>query len=191
MSANNDIRKAIGELTRDKAPVYSVVCSVTNISEVEMTCDCTPLDGSAELLDVRLQAQVENGWALIPKDGSIVTVTMLNQTAGFVSQVSEIDKIVGYVDSGNRFVFSTSGFIWNDGTFGGMAKTGVIATKLNTQETAENALKIIISAILSAGSSSPATPVTNGTLAAFFTGYNVVPIVPTTQAEISDNKVKH
>lgn len=191
MGANEEIRKAVKELSKTNDSVYSVVCEVSNVSEVDMTCDCTPLDGSAELLEVRLQAQLEDGWVLVPKEGSVVTVTTLNQTTGFVSQVSEIDKVIGYIDSNNRFEFNSTAWTWNGGTFGGIGKTGVIASKLNVQETAENALKVIIAAIISAGTSSPGTPVTNGTLAAFFTGYNVAPIVPTTQAEISDNKVKH
>ena len=38
---------------------------------------------------------------------------------------------------------------------------------------------------------SPTTPVTNATLAGFFTPYPVIPIVQTVRADVEDTKVKH
>lgn len=148
-----------------------------------MTCDCTPLDGSAELLDVRLQAQVENGWALIPKDGSIVTVTMINQFTGFVSQVSEIDKVVGYVDSGNKFEFSDAGFVWNDGTNGGLIKLSVLITQLNTLSTRDTTLKTAITALMAGYA-----PIDGGVALAAFNAVVLTPIVTST---MENTKIKH
>lgn len=183
MSATEDIKKAIKELSKTNDAIYSVVCEVSNVSEVDMTCDCTPLDGSAELLEVRLQAQLEDGWVLVPKEGSVVTVTMLNQTTGFVSQVSEIDKIIGYINAGNKFEFSSDGFVWNDGTNGGLIKLPVLITQLNTLSTRDLTLKTAITALMAGYA-----PIDGGVALAAFNAVVLPPIVTNT---MENTKIKH
>jgi hypothetical protein len=84
-----------------------------------------------------------------------------------------------------------TGFVFNDGNFGGMAKTGVVATRLNLIETVVNQLITAVIAINAAGTSLPATPVTNATLQAFLAPILPNPLVLTTQIQISDNLIKH
>lgn len=155
------------------------------------TVEAILAESSVTIEGVHLSVERNDGFIQIPAVDSTVLVAQTPDNECYVIGFSDIDKVICVIDSTNKYEFSTDGFIWNGGLFGGMAKTGVIATKLNTLEALENAMKVIISAILTAGSGSPGTPVTNGSLAAYFNAYNVTPIVPTTQAEISDNKVKH
>lgn len=92
MSDKNTLRDALRDLTKPAESYYSVVCTVSDVTDE--TCNCSPVNGDADILDVRLQADVKTGILIKPKDGSIVVVTMLNKHTGFVSMFSEVDSIV-------------------------------------------------------------------------------------------------
>jgi phage baseplate assembly protein V len=82
--------------------------------------------------------------------------------------------------------------VWLNGNAnGGIPKVVPLVSKIAALQTAENAFKTIISAILAAGTGSPGTPVTNATLAAYFTTYNVVPIVVTTVPDLENPNAQH
>lgn len=185
------IQKLAGTFDRDFVSIF--LANVDDVSASDRTIKVTPISGgsSAQISNVLISPEANDGVLMIPAIDSTVLIGTSVKNKYYVLMFSDVDKVICNIDANNYYEFSSSGFIWNGGAFGGIGKTGVIASKLNVQEAAENALKIIISAILSAGASSPGTPVTNGTLAAFFAGYNVVPITPTTQVEISDDKIKH
>ncbi len=75
------------------SPYNSKVGKVVAIDTDKRTCDVEPIDGTAVIFDVRLQAFLNNteGVVLFPKKGSMVVVTLLSIETGFVSQTSEID----------------------------------------------------------------------------------------------------
>jgi hypothetical protein len=185
------IQQAAGTFNKDI--VSLVVCTVNSVDEDAFTCDCTPISGVAatQIPKVKLSAEANDGFSLIPKVDSTVVVANSTRNSYYVFMYSDIQKVKCYIDSSNYFEFDATSFRFNDGAHGGIAKTRVIELKLNALETQVNALKAVIAAILSAGSSSPGTSVTNGSLAAYFTGYNVTPITLTTQAELSNNKITH
>jgi hypothetical protein len=79
----------------------------------------------------------------------------------------------------------------NGNDFKGLVKVDVNLKKINALENEINSLKAIISAIITAATVSSTTPVTNGTLAAYFTTYDIIPIIPTTLLELQNDKVKH
>jgi hypothetical protein len=174
MSDKAKIRESIRRLTEKNEDAYSVVCRVDSIDLTEGTCYCIPVNGDPDIQGVRLQAKKQTGFLIKPTIDSEVVVSFLSDSSAFISQYSTFTEMQ-----------------LNGDANGGIAKTAVVRTKLNTLEAQENALKVIVAAIIAAGASSPSTPVTNGTLAAYFTTFNVTAIVPTTQAEISSTTVKH
>lgn len=98
----------IAELLREllPAPAVNLVCKVRAVHE--LSCDCDPVNGDTEILDVRLVANgSEDRFVLIPKEGSDVVVTMLNNEDAFVSMVSEVDKF--YFKNGDTEVDLSAG----------------------------------------------------------------------------------
>lgn len=92
MNEITDIKDAIRRIN-PQTNNYSVVCNVSDIDTAKCVCNCTPIDGSAVLVNVRLNASDKDGFKLIPKDGSTVLVTLINKTTGYVAMVSEVDEI--------------------------------------------------------------------------------------------------
>ena len=84
------IRDTIIEIVSEDLQVYSVVGTVTNISGG--FADIEPLDGSAELQDVRIIADDSATFKATPKVGSVVICTFLDNDNAFISQLSEVDK---------------------------------------------------------------------------------------------------
>ena len=120
MSLNDDIKKAIQTLAGE-VDINTVVCKVSNIDTTKNTCTCTPIDGTAEILGVRLMAESSKGFLIIPKNNSIVIVNMINSFTGYVSMFSEVDKI--YL---------------NGDTHSGLVKIDDLVNKLNALENLVN-----------------------------------------------------
>lgn len=90
-----NIREAIRALN-DMTIVYSIQGTVIEVDEAQRTCTVRPVNGDADLYDVRLQATpgVNNvGMLAIPKVNSFVIVTMLNEATGIVSMFSEVERV--------------------------------------------------------------------------------------------------
>lgn len=133
--------------------LYSVVGKCKNISESDRTCDVEPLDGSAEILGVRLQASISShkGVVFIPKDKSEVLVTFINKDTGFVSVYSEIAKVVGVLeDDGEvdlkvkdtRLQMNKDGIVLNGGQLEGLPVLAKVVDRLNLIEKDINKAKL-------------------------------------------------
>lgn len=182
MSINSDIKTGVRELVGDQR-IYSVACLVDNINTTDMTCDCEPLDGSADFLGVKIMPQAGNGWTLIPKDQSTVYVTQLNSATGFLSGVSEIDKVIIYIDASNKLEIDSSGFVFNGGTLDGMVKVNSLVTKLNNLENAFNTHVTAYNLHVHAG-------VTVGAGATGITTPDAQTLTPTVKANLENTKIK-
>jgi hypothetical protein len=88
MSAMKD---ALRSLVTGNEEIYSIIGKVTSVDG--SFCDVSPIDGSADLLGVRLQVTTVNGFLLIPKVNTNVIVSFLSKDEAFVSMVSEVDEI--------------------------------------------------------------------------------------------------
>jgi hypothetical protein len=130
MNEIQSIKEAIRIIAKNPAS-YSVVCNVSDIDLGKSICNCTPVDGSAILVNVRLNADYKDGFKLIPKDGSLVVVSLLNNTTGFISMVSEVDEIH-----------------LNGTNYGGVVKVIELTDKLNALENDINTLKTAFSSWL-------------------------------------------
>jgi hypothetical protein len=81
--------------------MYSVVGVVKEIDKTNRTCTVEPIDESAMLYEVRLQADIGNsiGCVVFPKLESDVLVTFLNKHTGYISLCSEVERIELVIDT--------------------------------------------------------------------------------------------
>lgn len=94
------VAQSIRTLSQRADEVYSVVGKVTEVDQAARTCSVEPLNGDAELLDVRLQAEQSSdvGPVAIPAVGSWVVVTFLSKETAYVAQFSQVEKVLCVVD---------------------------------------------------------------------------------------------
>jgi hypothetical protein len=110
MEITEAIRKIVNQ---DKPnPALGIICKVTSVDSP--TCVCSPVDGSADIEDVRLKAGDGDGVLFIPVIGSVVIVQLINDVEGYVSMFSDVDSIQLL-----------------DGSFGGLTKTQELKTQLD------------------------------------------------------------
>jgi hypothetical protein len=68
------------------------ICTVLEVNG--NTAVCRPVNGDADILDVRLTAHEADAiWTLTPKEGSVVIVEWLSPDAAYISQVSEVSDV--------------------------------------------------------------------------------------------------
>lgn len=192
----NRLRRVLIRLIKGTIP-ETITGTVVSVDETEHTCVVKPSNGGPNYEGVRLHVSVGNapaGLIAVPNENSEVVMAPLYNNSSIYAIVKHgaVKKWRLITVSNGMIDLDTNGnIILNANTHGGLPKAGTVASKLNVLEAAENDFKTRVSAILSAGISSPSTPVTNATLAAFFTGFNVTAITPTTQANLENTKVKH
>lgn len=166
MNLIETIKDAIRQINKSES-TYSVVCTVSDIDLVNGVCNCTPINEDAILVNVRLNADNKDGFKLIPKDGSIVVVTLINNTTGYIAMVSEVDEI--HLNGVNH---------------DGLVKISDLIEKLNNLENKVNTIITTynshthIASSFGSPTTTPAIPV-NGTL------------TPTVQLELENTTVKH
>lgn len=160
------------------------VCSVESILDNEtITYD-----------NVNLSMEQNDGLIEIPAIDSTVLVACMPDGELYIFECSDIDKLICVIDGSNKFVFDATAFVFNGGTFGGMAKTAVLATKFNNAENRINLIATDLLAIATAAAATSSIPVTGTTLAGFINSAisNIlVPLTLTTQTEIEDTKITH
>lgn len=99
MSYKREIRDAFNKLA--KKPQTIVLGNVSAIDEAKMLCDVTPLDGSADLLDVKLTN-------LVPVADTACAVALFDSNpTGVAIYIEEVDKVVQ--PNGTSIELSTEG----------------------------------------------------------------------------------
>ena len=121
MAKIKDILMDFINVWSDQNQIYSKQCIVSNIDVNKRICTCSPVDGSADILEVRLESDITinsdgdvvnsdpKGFYVVPKLNSLVVVTFLSKTEAFISAYTEISDIITIQDK----------FTFNDGAFGG------------------------------------------------------------------------
>lgn len=144
---------------------YSLLCTVNKING--SFCDCSPVDGSSDILGVKLQAIESKGSLIVPAIGSMVIVSFINRNAGYVSMFSKIDTITLL-----------------GGNFNGLVKADELKTQLNK-------LKDTVDALVEGFSSW--TPVPNDGGAALKTVMTTKLAAKTTGdfSKLRNDKIKH
>ena len=166
MSDNATIKDAVRELSKNDESIYSVVCTVASVSGKK--CDCSPVNGDADILEVRLMADEQTGILVTPTVNSKVIVTMINKVSGYVSMFSSIDSIE-----------------LNGSNFNGLVKVAELTAKINALESDLNTLKTAFSSWVVAPTDGGAA------LKAITAAWYTSPITATTQTEIENIKIKH
>ena len=111
MDVEDNFAAAIKKITKTSDEVYAKVCEVLEVNEAEKTVDVKPIDGTAGIFNVRLQAESGAvGFVLIPKVGSMVLVVFLNKNNAAVVNTSEIEQLDLVID-GVEFQIDKEGFL--------------------------------------------------------------------------------
>ena len=146
-----EIKEALRTIVYERNGAFGVVAEVLSVSGT--TCTVSPIDGSADIEDVRLQTEAASGILCIPVVGSFVVVQMLNDVEGVVVMFSELESI--------KFL---------DGSYGGLVKIIDLVTKINNLEDKVNTIistfnSHVHTGVTTGGGSSGTTPTTvSGTL---------------------------
>lgn len=90
MNLKEILKEILGEREEE---IYSLPCRVKSVDG--FNCVCSPINGDPDILDVRLVAddESEDKYVLIPKVNSVVLVAFLNNNAGYLAMVSEVDSV--------------------------------------------------------------------------------------------------
>jgi hypothetical protein len=162
---SKDLRDALRSLVKPNNDGFSKVCTIDSVDLTTLTCYCVPLNDDADIINVRLMANIDNGFLLIPEVNSIVVVSFLSDDSAYVSLVSKVSEVQ-----------------LNGKNFDGLVKVQELTDKLNALENKVNDL-------ITACSSQIVTLAPSGTfpLASFFT--SVTPLVPTQQLEIENTTI--
>ncbi len=109
------------------------VGEVTAVNEDDRLCTVVSTldEESITYDDVNLSPERNDGMILIPALESSVICARMADGNVYVLNCSDVEKVLCYIDSSNYFEFSSSGFIWNGGAFGGMTKTLVLKAELD------------------------------------------------------------
>jgi hypothetical protein len=105
-----NLSEILKKATQGDSVYNTVLATVKAVDEAARTCDVLPIDGSAEIFGVRLNALLEvegddKGEYNIPAVNSFVLVTLLDSANAFISRFSIIDKKIGTI---GKMVYSLS-----------------------------------------------------------------------------------
>lgn len=164
MNDINNIREAIRRLAQGGRQTTSLICTVDAVDRLARTVDCTPIDDSAPLLGVNLQANQESrlGIVAFPRIGSFVVVGFVAEgSAGIVLLTDEVESIEMVISEQSARItadengvclrmgndtcaeLTAEGITLNGGGFGGTIKAEQLTARLNAIENDLNQLKSI------------------------------------------------
>lgn len=163
----SNIKETIRQLAQGGRQSVSLVCTVDAVDKTARTVDCTPLDESAPLLGVNLQANQGSAFGVVtfPKVGSFVVVGFVaDGAAGVVLLTDEVESVevvisddtarISADQDGVRVLMggdtsaelTKEGITLNGGGFGGTVKVEELTEHINAIENDINELKNIFSA---------------------------------------------
>lgn len=163
-----NIREIIQMISKQDGSANLLLCTVSEINVMDSTCKCSPINGDADILEVRLQATLGGGLYLKPVEGSLVLVVMANDTLGFVVLTSELEEVVYF-----------------DGSLGGLIRINDLVTKVNAIENKVNEIISTFNTHVHSG-------VTTGAGSSAVTPTGIVgTLTNTVVADLENDKVKH
>ena len=180
------LKEAIRVLAMSGAELYCKICTVDAVDVEARTVDCTPIDESAPLVGVNLQASQDGSVGVVqfPAAGSYVVVAFIDPAVAVVVLCDQIDKV--QLDIGRTSATVTDeGITLNGGRLGGLVISGKTAGRLNALENDINELKAVFSALVPAGTDGGAAL---KTAAAAWANRQ---LTQTVAAELENDSVKH
>lgn len=139
--ADIDLKRAFKEFILGDEQFYSLLCTVESVNENDFTCNLNPVDGSAQIINVKLHGNIgdDKGLIMIPAIDSFVLATFTNKNSAFISLYSEIVKIL--INVGESAIEITDGRIMmNGGENYGLVKVEALTDRLKAIEEAFNTL---------------------------------------------------
>lgn len=202
----NNIKETIRQLAQGGRQSVSLVCTVEAVDRRKRTVDCTPLDESAPLLGVNLQAGQESTFGVVafPKVGSYVVVGFVaDGAAGVVLLTDEVESLEVVISGDTARIsadkdgvrvtvgddtsaeLTKEGITLNGGGFGGTVKIGQLTERINAIERDINDLKNVFSGWV-------AVPQDGGAaLSAAAAAWSATPLELTQRGDYENEKVKH
>ena len=119
------LKEAIRVLAMSGAELYCKICTVDAVDVEARTVDCTPIDESAPLVGVNLQASQDGSVGVVqfPAAGSYVVVAFIDPAVAVVVLCDQIDKV--QLDIGRTSATVTDeGITLNGGRLGGLVISG-------------------------------------------------------------------
>ena len=136
-----NISEAVKKLANTQPPSDNVLlCIAKNIREQDFICDAEPIDGSADIQDVKFCIDEHTNFVLVPKENTTILVVMDTDVSGFVVMTSEIQKIILSVNDGAKIEIKEETITFNSGDFGGLVKIQPLIDKINRLENQLNSL---------------------------------------------------
>lgn len=114
------LKEAIRAMQADQS-IQTTLCKVISVDG--LLCDCEPVNGDADILEVRLNASGLNGFVITPKVDSLVMVTKFERFEAFISSFSDVESIA-----------------FNGGENDGLVLVNELVTKLNNLENKVNTI---------------------------------------------------
>lgn len=179
----NNIASAIRRMAQSGSTAGCLVCTVTAVDRQARTIDCIPIDESAPLLGVNLQANQETNLGIVafPREGSYVIVSLMAETgAGIVIATDDIETLevsIGqdksrllidedqlHLQMGQQatLLLNKDGIALNGGKLGGMVKLQELQDNLNQLKRYIEAMNQAIGPALSAIGAGTAANGANG-----------------------------
>lgn len=131
---SKELRDSLKKLVTPNGSAYTKACTVESVDLVNLTCYCIPLNDDPDILEVRLIANNDKGFLLVPEVDSVVLVSFLNDSVGYVSMVSKVSEIQ-----------------LNGDNYGGLIKIDDLTSSINTMIGNINTQLTAISAGIIAG----------------------------------------
>ncbi|HWB93506.1 MAG TPA: hypothetical protein VG605_16715 [Puia sp.] len=148
---DRELIEGIQKITRTQLSddVRLEVCTVESVDVPSRTCIVSMLIGqnTTEIPDVLLMAEVDDGFILIPAEGSTVVIARSTYNQPFVVLFSQLQTVL----------FSADNIQFNDGSYGGLTKTPELRAQLDKTTALLQAVVDIINGppISEPGSGSP------------------------------------
>ena len=187
MSGPANIKDLIQNLANEGGSSSPIPAKVLSVDMVARTCDVQPVDGSADIYDVRLQVSEGNdaGVLIVPLVGSFVLIVFASETLAFVACGEQHEKILIDCDE----------VTYNGGDLGGLfIAPKTIAELVKTVARIEAivaALTTFASTQSAAAGPAPLTPLAAG----FATLTSAISALPTggaySEVNLIDDKIKH
>lgn len=132
----NDILKMFVKNTIDKHRFYSEIAQVISVDEDNMLCEVSFLSSNSDkeirlgpVISEDLTAKDNSNFIFLPKVDSFVMVSFINETTGFITIYSEVDKIL--MNVGDRYIQIDENFLEIGGSTDFMVRYSALETAYN------------------------------------------------------------
>jgi hypothetical protein len=133
------IQEIIQRLADKGQEVYGLICEVVSVDTEKRSCEVKPINGTANIEDVRIQAsyELQEGFWIKPKVGSFVVVNFLDNNNAYIVLTEKIEEFAVKIE-GTELLIKNDKVIFNEGAFGGLIKIELLTAKLNDLKDAFN-----------------------------------------------------